>query len=76
MSLLMNALAAIPSIVAAVAAFAFLIVIHELGHALAARAVGMRIVRFSIGYGKVLNASLQKAIDESQVGKTAAEMTA
>jgi regulator of sigma E protease len=42
------------SIAAAVLAFAFLIIVHELGHALVAKAVGMRIVRFSIGYGKVL----------------------
>jgi regulator of sigma E protease len=53
-TLLQTALANVPSIIAAVLAFAFLIVIHELGHALAARAVGMKIVRFSVGYGKVL----------------------
>jgi regulator of sigma E protease len=51
---LQNALGAIPSIAAAVLAFAFLIVVHELGHAVVARLVGMRIVRFSVGYGKVL----------------------
>lgn len=54
MSLLLNALGSIPSIAAAVLAFAFLIIVHELGHALVAKLVGMRIVRFSIGYGKVL----------------------
>lgn len=54
MSALQPALEAIPSIAAAVLAFAFLIIVHELGHALVARAVGMRIVRFSVGYGKVL----------------------
>lgn len=54
MTLLQTALSNLPSIVAAVLAFAFLIIVHELGHALAARAVGMKIVRFSIGYGKVL----------------------
>jgi regulator of sigma E protease len=53
-SFLQNAVTMIPAIVAAVLAFAFLIVVHELGHALAARAVGMKIVRFSVGYGKVL----------------------
>jgi regulator of sigma E protease len=51
---LLNTLGAIPSIAAAVLAFAFLIVIHELGHAVVARLVGMRIIRFSVGYGKVL----------------------
>lgn len=50
MSVLLTAL----SIAAAVLAFAFLIIVHELGHALVAKAVGMKIVRFSIGYGKVL----------------------
>lgn len=54
MSFLQPVLQAIPSIAAAVLAFAFLIIVHELGHALVARAVGMKIVRFSIGYGKVL----------------------
>jgi regulator of sigma E protease len=54
LSFLSSALTAIPSIVAAVLAFAFLIIVHELGHALVAKLVGMRIVRFSIGYGKVL----------------------
>jgi regulator of sigma E protease len=37
-----------------VAAFGLLIVIHELGHFLAARAFGMRVERFSIGFGPVL----------------------
>lgn len=54
MSFLQSAVTMIPAIVAAVLAFAFLIVVHELGHAAAARAVGMKIVRFSVGYGKVL----------------------
>jgi regulator of sigma E protease len=53
-SLLQNALGLLPSIVAAVLAFAFLIIVHELGHALVAKLVGMKIVRFSVGYGKVL----------------------
>jgi len=52
--LLQNALANLPFIAIAVLGFAFLVCVHELGHALVARAVGMRIVRFSIGYGKVL----------------------
>ncbi len=37
-----------------IVAFGALIVIHELGHFLAARACGMRIERFSIGFGPVL----------------------
>lgn len=54
MNPLQTLLSNLPSILAAVLAFAFLIIVHELGHALAARAVGMTIVRFSVGYGKVL----------------------
>jgi regulator of sigma E protease len=53
-SVLWNAVSALPSIAAAVLAFAFLIIVHEAGHALVALLVGMRIVRFSVGYGKVL----------------------
>jgi regulator of sigma E protease len=37
-----------------VLAIAFLIVIHELGHFLMARACGMRVERFSVGFGPVL----------------------
>lgn len=54
MSVLQSGLTTAPAVVVAVIGFAFLIIVHELGHALAARAVGMRIVRFSVGYGKVL----------------------
>ena len=42
------------SIVAAVLAVSLLIVIHECGHYFAARAVGMRVERFSFGFGPVL----------------------
>src|SRR2546423_13178102 len=38
------------SIVAAVAIFAILIVVHEAGHFFVAKRVGVRVVRFSIGY--------------------------
>jgi len=37
-----------------VLAFALLIVVHELGHFLVARACGMRVERFSLGFGPVL----------------------
>jgi len=37
-----------------VLAFALLIVVHELGHFLAARACGMRVERFSLGFGPVV----------------------
>jgi len=35
-------------------ALGVLVVIHELGHSLVARACGVRILRFSVGFGKVL----------------------
>ena len=34
--------------------FGLLVVIHELGHFAAARLCGMRVERFSVGYGPVL----------------------
>jgi len=38
------------SIVAAVAIFAILVVVHETGHFLVAKRLGVRVLRFSIGY--------------------------
>lgn len=37
-----------------VGALAILIVIHELGHFLVARWCGVKVLRFSLGFGKVL----------------------
>jgi regulator of sigma E protease len=42
------------SIIAAILAVSLLIIIHECGHYFAARAVGMRVERFSFGFGPVL----------------------
>jgi regulator of sigma E protease len=42
------------SILAAVLAVSALIIVHECGHYFAARAVGMRVERFSFGFGKPL----------------------
>ena len=42
------------SIVAAVLAVSVLIIVHECGHYFAARAAGMRVERFSVGFGPVL----------------------
>jgi regulator of sigma E protease len=42
------------SIVAAVLAVSLLIVLHELGHMKVAQALGMRVERFSIGFGPVV----------------------
>ena len=44
----------LPTVAVTVLAFGLLIVIHELGHYLAARASGMRVERFSIGFGPVV----------------------
>jgi regulator of sigma E protease len=51
----MNAvLQSLPMIAVTVLAFGLLIVIHELGHYLAARWSGMRVERFSVGFGPVI----------------------
>jgi membrane-associated protease RseP (regulator of RpoE activity) len=42
------------SILAAIAVLALLIVVHELGHFLAARLQGIHVNRFSIGFGPIL----------------------
>ena len=42
------------SIVAAILAVSGLIILHEAGHMWAARALGMRVERFSVGFGPVL----------------------
>jgi len=46
-------MSAVLSVVAAILAVSVLIIIHEAGHYFAARAVGMRVERFSIGFGPV-----------------------
>src|SRR5712675_1464428 len=38
----------------AILGLAVLMIVHEAGHLLAARAFGMRVVRFSIGFGPAL----------------------
>jgi regulator of sigma E protease len=45
------------SIVAAILAVSVLIIVHECGHYFAARAAGMRVERFSVGFGPVLLSS-------------------
>lgn len=39
------------SLVITILGLSLLVVVHELGHFLAARAVGMRVIKFSIGFG-------------------------
>jgi len=50
----MLVLSTMTGIVGAVLAVGLLIVVHELGHFLACRLVGVRVERFSIGFGPVL----------------------
>ena len=38
----------------AILGISVLVIVHEAGHYLAARAFGMRVVRFSIGFGPVI----------------------
>jgi regulator of sigma E protease len=47
-------LQSVPMVIVTVLAFGLLIVIHELGHYLAARWSGMRVERFSVGFGPVV----------------------
>jgi regulator of sigma E protease len=42
------------TIFASILAIFFVVLIHELGHLLVAKAVGVKVLRFSIGFGKVL----------------------
>jgi membrane-associated protease RseP (regulator of RpoE activity) len=42
------------SVLAAIAVLALLIVVHELGHFAAARFQGIRVNRFSIGFGPAI----------------------
>lgn len=50
----METLATILAIVACVLLFSFAVFIHEFGHFLAARILGLRVDRFSIGFGPAL----------------------
>lgn len=44
----------IVTIIAAILAIFFVVLIHELGHLLIAKVVGVKVERFSIGFGKIL----------------------
>jgi len=44
----------IPTILLAVLGISILVIVHEGGHYLAARAFGMRVLRFSVGFGPAL----------------------
>jgi regulator of sigma E protease len=47
-------ISSIQTVVAALLAFGVLVVVHELGHYLVARLCGVKILRFSVGMGKVV----------------------
>ncbi len=51
------------SIAAAVLGFSLLIIVHEAGHAFVARRLGMRVVRFSVGFGPVLASFRARGIE-------------
>ena len=51
------------SVVLAILALGLLIAVHELGHYLAARLTGMRVIRFSIGFGPALYVWTRKEIE-------------
>jgi regulator of sigma E protease len=53
-ALLANLLNVVPNILLAVVAVSVLIIVHELGHFITAKAVGMRVEVFSIGFWKRL----------------------
>ena len=42
------------SIASFIVAISVIVTIHELGHYLAARLLGVRVLRFSVGFGKVV----------------------
>jgi len=44
----------IQTVLAFVVALGVLVVVHELGHFLVARACGVKVLRFSVGFGKSL----------------------
>ena len=47
-------ISSIQTIIAALLAFGVLVVVHELGHYLVAPLCGVKILRFSVGMGKVV----------------------
>src|SRR5688572_27403308 len=57
----------VTSVVASIIAIGFLIIVHEAGHYLVAKWAGMRVRRFSIGFGPAL-AKVQRGETEWRVG--------
>ena len=47
-------MAFLTSLAAFIVALAILVVVHEFGHYLAARQCGVKVLRFSFGFGRVL----------------------
>lgn len=63
----MSILSNIPSIIVAVLGIGALITWHELGHFWAARLFGMRVLRFSIGFGPAIWSRVKNGV-EYQIG--------
>src|SRR6516225_10513961 len=59
------------SVIAAVAIFAILVIVHEAGHFLVAKRLGVRVLRFSIGYPPRI-AGIRRGETEYVIGVTPA----
>ena len=56
-------------IILAIIAFGVLIIVHELGHFVAARACGVRVIEFSLGMGPLLLKKQGRETLYSQIGR-------
>lgn len=54
------------TVIAFVVALCILIFVHEMGHYLAARACGVKVLRFSIGFGRPLVRWVGKGRDKTE----------
>ena len=61
----MNYLAVIESIIAFIVAIGVLVTIHEFGHFWVARKMGVKVLRFSVGFGKPLW-SIKAGVDQTE----------
>lgn len=54
------------TVLAFIVALCVLIYVHEMGHYLAARACGVKVLRFSIGFGRPLLRWISKSRDRTE----------
>lgn len=59
----LGVLTSLPYVVAAVLAVSLLIVLHEAGHMWVAQALGMKVEKFSVGFGKVLWSATRNGVE-------------